>query len=391
MTLLLFGMCAVAFYMADSVLTDYMSSRYAVSRISAMFGAAPEDVSYVTMLNNTASIGESDAVREYLLEHAKVMGCGYFNEQAALDLMENKTVNIIISDISLMQMGNLKLSDAQKQRLLDDDSGYQPVLLGWEYQKQVEAGAVFTLSWVEEKDCIVAGFLPKGAAWPKKYKLFGGTGATDSYNLDNRGILLTKNYEGYTNTLGAADLIYYIAQPGAEEQVRQDVKRFAIEKGLSIGVNNAGEQIAAEKLENHISDDKTFLAALLLSLLAVISISASSVIYCLLNRKQYGVMMVCGLRQRDLIWMIVVQNAIIIVLSAIAGWIVKQVQLFGGLVPQADKRMFELMFLRDFIPHDVYMPFVLLLLSVVMLVVSSVLPARVIRRTALINLLYRKE
>ncbi len=59
-----------------------------------------------------------------------------------------------------MDMGNLNLSDEQKQ-LLDSNDGYQKVFLGANLEGQYNIGDICTVSPYSENDAVVAGFLKK--------------------------------------------------------------------------------------------------------------------------------------------------------------------------------------------------------------------------------------
>ena len=391
-SLLLFGMSIASFYMIDTVMTDYLSDTYAIRRTSNMFNTEPAKVNYIEFIDfDNATVEDSDCINDYISKLTGVTGCGYFSGQTSNDLIEGQAVHSVTSDISLIDMGNLKLTEKQKEELINYTGEYQPVYLGYTYKDKVNIGDIFTLSLNDTDNCIVMGFLQKGAAWPKRGKLFVGSSNVDSYNLDEQGIAFTHDFNVFNNFGGAACQVYYITEQPNDETVRQQIIDYAVENKISIGIVNCGEVIEEEIADNNITADKTFIAAILLVLLAVTSMTAASVIYCLMNKKNYGTMQVCGMKRRDILWLLAAQNTIIMAISAVVAWVIRQRELFGGLVPPKEMALAELVYLKDIVTHNVYIPILMSVALVFMLVVTSILPALIIRKMSLIEMLYDKR
>ncbi len=77
-----------------------------------------------------------------------------------------------------------------------------------------------------------------------------------------------------------------------------------------------------------------FIAAIMITVLAVVSIAASNIVYCLMRRKHYGIMLANGMCKADIIWLIAMQNVIVMVLAAVAAWIVRLRAEFETLFPK---------------------------------------------------------
>lgn len=391
-SLLLFGMSIASFYMIDTVMTDYLSDTYAIRRTRNMFNTEPAKVNYIKfidLLNSTTE--QSDFIREYISELPGITGCGYISSHWSNDLIDGLEVGMVTSEMSLIDMGNLKLTEEQKKELINYNGEYKPVYLGHSYKDKVNIGDIFTLSLEEEDNCIVMGFLEKGAAWPKRGTLFGESSDLDSFTLDENGIAFTHDFSVFENFGGYASEVYYITEQPNDETVRQQIIDYAVENKISIGIVNCGEVIEEEIADNSITADKTFVAAILLVLLAVTSMTAASVIYCLMNKKNYGTMQVCGMKRRDILWLLAAQNTIIMVVSAVVAWVIRQRELFGGLVPPKEMASAELVYLKDIVTHNIYIPVLMLVLLVLMLVATSILPAMVIRKMSLIEMLHDKR
>lgn len=391
-TVLLLAMCIASFYMVDVVLMNYMSDEFLINKVEVTFGTDPDNVCYVSCLDyDNGTMEMSETVKEYLSKHSCVKGCGYNSINVTIDLVTEDGTDIVVAETPLVDMGNLKLTEEEKQALINYEGEYEPVLLGHNYKGVVKEGEIFTLSIYEENNCIVAGFLDKGASWPKTQGLFKGASNMDAYTLDDQGILITDEYEQFNSSLGEAIDVYFICEEGQAQKVKTDVIRYANEQGISIAVTNQGEEIENEVMENSITSDKTFVAAVLLFVLAVISISVTSAVYCVLSKKNYGVMMVCGVRAKDVVQIIVVQNALIICVAAIVAWMVRQIEIFDTLFPRLEDYAVKFENIRFFVCHQSYMPMIFVVAIIVMLLVSSVVPIVFVKRMSLVELIHSKE
>ena len=112
------------------------------------------------------------------------------------------------------------------------------------------------------------------------------------------------------------------------------IKRFCYDEGITVNISNYKDEIDKEKEDSSIVDDTVFIAAIMITVLAVVSIAASNIVYCLMRRKHYGIMLANGMCKADIIWLIAMQNAIVMVLAAVAAWIVRLRAEFETLFPK---------------------------------------------------------
>lgn len=392
-TMLLLCINFVSFYMVDTVATSYYSDEYAIRRMTNMFNEDPHCVNYIKIVGANINRASAQKISSYVRTVDEVKYCGFFDSGTSVDLIEGEQINIVISDIALMNMGNLKLTEEHREVVENVKDGYQPVLLGSNYKGKVQVGDVFTLSLTKENDCIVAGFLSKGAAWPIRGRLFNQASNTDSYNLDNSGILLTKNYQDYDTSVmeDSAFEFYYVTDRNKNDNVRQKIIDYATENKISVGIVNEGEQIQQEKENNNFTNDKAFVVTILLLLLSLLSMTTSSVVYCMLNKKNYGVMIVSGMKKREITALTGVYNTGLFVVSALMAWIVRQYEIFGKLIPVRDKYTAELLYLKDVVAHMQVMPMIFICMIIVMIIIVSVVPAVLISRMAPVEMLYERE
>ncbi len=390
-TILLFSMCAMAFYMIDEVLQNYYRSHYRLDKIINEFGRDVADVNYVRVIDKV-NVGDStDMIKDYVSGLDGVEACGYFKNSPTSNIEGFESVSIVCAEKQLINLGNLKLSSENREALEKDWGTYEPVLLGSKYKGKVEVGTVFKFSYFyEEKECVIAGFLEKGAAWPQQPQtLLGGSAGTDVYTLDNSGILLTERYEIYK--YDDEREFYYIADSSRTSEIAREITDFSIDNGIGVGVYNLQETIDKEKEENGISDDKTFFAAVLLVILAMVSVTAASVIYTLMSKAEYGVMMVCGAKRSDVMSLMIIYNAIIYIVSAVSAWVIRQYALFGMLIPVKSETNSEVLYLAEFVPHNIYIPLIFAGIIVVLIIVSNIMPLYFIGRETLSELLHSRK
>ncbi|MBQ4282836.1 MAG: hypothetical protein IJB96_02790 [Lachnospira sp.] len=392
-TILLLVMCLMSFYMIDEVLQNYYSSRYRINRVVNEFGVEIEDVNYIKVMDKAATSEDSDMIKKYVRSLEGVKGCGYYTDITVSGIKGAESVTVICAEKQLESLGNLKMTAEQREALNRDWGAYEPVLLGCRYKDVVEIGTIFQMSYFYEgEDCVVAGFLEKGAAWPQNADvLLGGSFGGDAYTLDNSGILLTERYERYDNSMGEASVVYYVADIEDNDKIQKTIVNHAIDNKIGAGVFNIGEEADKVLTETNISEDKVFVAAVLLTLLAIVSVSASSVIYSLMNKSQFGVMMVCGVRKKDVNGIIILQNALVYIVAAVSVWIIRQIEIFGTLIPKESTYISQVLYLQDFVPHNVYIPIIFVGVVMVMVSVSSALPVYLIGKESLVSLVYDRK
>lgn len=391
-TALLLCINFVSFYMVDTVGTRYFQSRHAINKITNMFGEEPENVSYISAVVKTDRYSSNKVITDYIKTLDKVEYSGFFSGAAANDLIDGESVDIITAEKSLENLGNLKLTDELRELMDGAADGYEPVMLGSNYRGRVEIGDVFTVSIYEEKDCIVAGFLEEGASWPKRGKLFNTTSTGDAYILDNSGILLTENYDKYDTfkiSDGACEY-YFVTEPENRNEVYSQIREYALQNAITVQIVNVGDEIEEQIESTGLTSDNSFLATAAFILLAVISMSAVSVVYCILDMKAYGTMSVCGMKKCEIISMTLIYNGGMFLASAVTAWLVRQREVFGSLSPAKSSLMS--LFKENYIVGHMYnIPVLFICMIVIMALATSIIPAVIISKTQPVEMIFDRE
>lgn len=75
-TMLLFGMCFVSFFMIDRVFTGYIGSRYAIKQTEKEFGVNTADAGYVHFVTRNIKQDISDKVHAiFFISGLSISGC----------------------------------------------------------------------------------------------------------------------------------------------------------------------------------------------------------------------------------------------------------------------------------------------------------------------------
>lgn len=70
------------------------------------------------------------------------------------------------------------------------------------------------------------------------------------------------------------------------------------------------------------------MASVLLYAIAIVAVSAVTIIECLINKRDYAVFIINGISRRAVYFMIVVKNALLICVPAVVVWVYRQWKIF---------------------------------------------------------------
>lgn len=395
-TLLLFAMSVVAFYTMDKVCTDYISANYDIWMSKNQIGCNPNEMFYVQLYGGSNTVENAKLIRAFLRDHQDVQGAGFCETSAISSLnplvaADESYCATLLCDYDIITLGNLKLDKEDIERYYKEYEDCKPVFLGNNYKGKIDLGERLLVDGnnFPEIEVYVACFLEEGAAWPPREGLFQGTYG-DRYTLDGSAVAIVDDVSDYCKTIMG---VFVYSKDGKYDTVQRDLIRFAVENNININVQNYGQQIAEEREKSSLTEDDTLIAAILLAVLVVVAITAATIIYCMMNKYQYGVMLANGITKGNIIWMIVVQNAITVGLSAVSAWYVRNMEIFdmhdrskAEMIQQLERSYGKLS-----IAHDYYMPIILGIAVIIILVVSSVMPVYILKKQTIPELFSTKN
>ena len=380
--ILLLAMSSISLYMTDVIATKHCANAYYITSMSSMFGINPDKVNYVKYLNlmdpdYTTELG--DELIKYIREQKNVLACGRFSNNSSGNIMDGNVVSFLVVEKDIVNIGNLGIDDEGLKEIEGSDSNL--VYVGYSYRNDFKIGDEFNIYGdTEGSSCIVAGYLKKGASWPIKGDLFGGVTNLDSYNLDEKLVIITGDYYSISPADGMPDTPYFIVDEDCDTtELSGNIVRWAVDNNLGVKVVNENELISQEKKDNNLTEDSSFMAGILLFILVLISMSAAAIVSCLLKKQQTGIMIACGVSKRQITLMNCMENALIVVLPAAVVWLIRQKELFGDISASFSNNL-NMLDYSYYYGHCVAVPIIYLIILIVVTVVSGIIPALIISR-----------
>ena len=99
---------------------------------------------------------------------------------------------------------------------------------------------------------------------------------------------------------------------------------------------------------------------MLLYVIAIVAISAVTIIECLINRRDYAIFIINGISRKAVYSMILIKNLILIIVSALAAWLYCQWETFGKIIVQtAGEYGNELNYTAKIMAHCIYVPIII--------------------------------
>lgn len=392
-TVMLFCINFISFYMVDIVATSYFGTKYAINETTKMFSSDINNINYVCAGGTDATYEDGRKLTEYVEKLDEVEKSGYFSEGVAQGLDNDLRIPVVIADTKIQQIGNLKLSNKLKEAMQNVPQGYQCMLLGYNYKNKVNIGDIFSASIYKNDKCIVVGFLQKDAMWPKRGRLFDVSTGEDIYTLENSGIIITDNYELY-DTSKVADTsyeYYFLVSDYNKDIVYDKIKAFASENSITALIVNIGENIQNKIEENGLSNNKNITATVMFVILATLSMSVSCVVHCMLDKKSYGTMVVCGMKKKEIIKMTVFYNGFLFISSLVASWLLRQKQIFGKINPADSQLVTGVFRLNNIAGHMYFVPILILVMIIFMTLITSVMPAIIISRMTPVDMIFERD
>ena len=365
---MLFCINFISFYMVDIVATSYFGTKYAINETTKMFSSDINNINYVCAGGTDATYEDGRKLTEYVEKLDEVEKSGYFSEGVAQGLDNDLRIPVVIADTKIQQIGNLKLSNKLKEAMQNVPQGYQCMLLGYNYKNKVNIGDIFSASIYKNDKCIVVGFLQKDAMWPKRGRLYDTSKVADT------------SYE-----------YYFLVSDYNKDIVYDKIKAFASENSITALIVNIGENIQNKIEENGLSNNKNITATVMFVILATLSMSVSCVVHCMLDKKSYGTMVVCGMKKKEIIKMTVFYNGFLFISSSVASWLLRQKQIFGKINPADSQLVTGVFRLNNIAGHMYFVPILILVMIIFMTLITSVMPAIIISRMTPVDMIFERD
>ena len=378
-TLMLILICVISFYMTDRTWNTYMKNRCETGIKRKAYSISPYNINKIKFSTRSVHAEQSDMME----------GLASIEEISAYGLVlstngrfGDELVDFVISDSSIADMCNTGVSRADIEKMQDEWGDTDILWLGSSYKGVYEIGQrCQTMS----SECVVVGFLKDDAQW-----LVNETITLEKPDLSESGLVVTKDTSKYDwgESLEYTTPVYYVADYKDNDVIKSKLMDYQAEKGIRASIINEGEQLDKDVKDNSITNDKTFIASVLLYVIAIVAISAVTIIECLINRRDYAIFIINGISRKAVYSMILIKNLILIIVSALAVWLYCQWETFGKIIVQtAGEYGNELNYTAKIMAHCIYVPLIIAAEAVIMTVISCIVPVVYLHGKGLIDLM----
>mgnify|MGYP007129028911 CR=1 FL=1 len=378
-TLMLMLICVISFYMTDRTWNTYMKNRCETGIKRKAYSISPYNINKIKFSTRSVHAEQSDMME----------GLASIEEISAYGLVlstngrfGDELVDFVISDSSIADMCNTGVSRADIEKMQDEWGDTDILWLGSSYRGVYEIGQrCQTMS----SECVVVGFLKDDAQW-----LVNETITLEKPDLSESGLVVTKDTSKYDwgGSLEYTTPVYYVSDYKDNDVIKSKLMDYQAEKGIRAAITNEGEQLDKDNQDNAITNDKTFIASVLLYVIAIVAISAVTIIECLINRRDYAIFIINGISRKAVYSMILIKNLILIIVSALAAWLYCQWETFGKIIVQtAGEYGNELNYTAKIMAHCIYVPLIIAAEAVIMTVISCIVPVVYLHGKGLIDLM----
>ena len=378
-TLMLILICVISFYMTDRTWNTYMKNRCETGIKRKAYSINPYNINKITFSVNSSHSEQSDMM-EGLASVKEISAYGLVIKNNVQ--FDKGYVNAVISDSDIADMCNTGVSREDIKQKQAEWEGYDLVWLGSSYKGVYEIGQrCQTMS----SECVVVGFLKDDAQW-----LVNESITLEKPDLSESGLVVTKDTSKYDwgESLEYTTPVYYVADYKDNDVIKSKLMDYQAENGIRASIINEGEQLDKDVKDNSITNDKTFIASVLLYVIAIVAISAVTIIECLINRRDYAIFIINGISRKAVYSMILIKNLILIIVSALAAWLYCQWETFGKIIVQtAGEYGNELNYTAKVMAHCMYVPLIIAAEAVIMTVISCIVPVVYLHGKGLIDLM----
>ena len=378
-TLMLIFICVISFYMTDRTWNTYMKNRCETGIKRKAYSISPYNINKIKFSTRSVHAEQSDMME----------GLASIEEISAYGLVlstngrfGDELVDFVISDSSIVDMCNTGVSRADIEKMQDEWGDTDILWLGSSYKGVYEIGQ---RCQTMASECVVVGFLKDDAQW-----LVNETITLEKPDLSESGLVVTKDTSKYDwgESLEYTTPVYYVADYKDNDVIKSKLMDYQAEKGIRASIINEGEQLDKDVKDNSITNDKTFIASVLLYVIAIVAISAVTIIECLINRRDYAIFIINGISRKAVYSMILIKNLILIIVSALAAWLYCQWETFGKIIVQtAGEYGNELNYTAKIMAHCIYVPIIIAAEAVIMTVISCIVPVVYLHGKGLIDLM----
>jgi hypothetical protein len=184
---------------------------------------------------------------------------------------------------------------------------------------------------------------------------------------------------------------FYYCVSGDSREVEEDIRNFAVENSLTIGIVSIKDLIDQQIEESGLGENKSALATVMFFAVSIISMLSASITYIMVNQTQYGIMMACGMRRREVYRLSNLYNLVLLVLPMIFVWVLRQISLFKNIFVGSKYIQSNIMIENVVAAHEYILPVIFVGIVLIMFGLTAVSPVAALRKKNISDLIYEKE
>lgn len=378
MNIMLIIVCGITAYMTDMLLTNYYQQGYDYKLVKGTYGVDVNKLNYIDfMKSGSGDIDKYEQIIEQIDKVNGVTGAGTFTTSRMYLKETDKLVDFVAVDAECISLGNAKISDEQMEQVSRTfEKGYLPVFVGNNLKEQYKVGEVYTDKSDDKLPPLyIVGYLPKDAKWMKQADPFRWT-EVSTVSLSDELLIIRDDIRYLENKViyGSTGYIYYMTEDGADEgAIRSQINDIVEQQGYFVSIYNIGDIMKDKEQSSLLYNDTNFIATLLIMIIAVLSVSASTIVMIILYKKNYGILFACGASLREISIMMAINNVIIVILPSIAVYVYRAYELKAMQVGEMWRQALTY-------AHGQCVPLMQGLVSFVIIVITILIPLYMIHK-----------
>ena len=381
LSVLLVFISFISIYMVDESVCDYLYNLETIVAFKNTYSEKTEDINTITQPSSDESkvqqhydflgrMKEVDKIKYY----GKFGIDNFFPENFDLpDTFKERDmilVQTVITEPSMLDLGNFYLTQEEKNILKNHDDNIYPIFIGSDMKDFLSLGDILTFKHRDEK-FIVAGVLKKGANAPSRW----GIGAYSDTLMDTKMLVCVEEVDKFIND--TSDYIYYVCDEKDNEEVSSQLRKLSKECDYDIWIENKQESIQSWRTSNGMSDNKRFIATVMLLFLAIISVTTVVTAMCMMKTREYGIMYTIGVTFGDIKKLIILYDILVVLFGSVCAWLLKNYKI-NEMYPNNGK--FEFYRNMWITTHNIIMPVLILICGCVIVLAASYVPLKIMKR-----------
>ena len=381
LSVLLVVMSFISIYMVDESMCNYLYELRIIDVFKNTYSEKTGDINTITQPSSDESkVQQHYDFLERMKEVDKIKYYGkfgidnFFPENFDLPdtFKEYNTISVqtVVTEPSTLNLGNFYLTQEEKNILKNHKDNIYPIFIGSDMKDFLSLGDILTFKNREEK-FIVAGVLKEGANAPSRW----GISTYSDTLMDTKMLVCVEDVDKFKNSID--DYIYYVCDEKDNEEVSSQLRKLSKECNYDIKIENAQESVELWRTVNGMSDNKRFIATVMLLFLAIISVTTVVTAMCMMKTREYGIMYTIGVTFGDIKKLIIFYDILVVLFGSVCAWLLKDYKINEMYPNNGEFEFYRNMWI---ITHNIIMPVLILICGCIIVLAASYVPLKIMKR-----------